>query len=282
MFDTVWLRSFATVTECLSFTVAAERLGIRQSTVSEHVRKLESLCGRRLFVRDTHSVALTRDGEAMLGFAKSILATNDRALHHFSGKPLDGRVRLGICEDVALSELPAALRGLVHSHPRVELELTVGVSESLRAKLDEGGLDLAFVKRLPGDSHGELACTDPLVWAASTDFQFDPGRPVPLVVLEPPALTREIALRTLEHHARSWRIACSSDSQSGVHAAVLASLGIAPHARSLLPPGLVPLQDASLPSLGAIEFVILTGRHARGKLIEALSNLLRTVLAPDF
>src|SRR3546814_5568150 len=57
---------FVAVARTLSFTLAGASLNLRQSTVSEHVRKLEAACGRRLFVRDTHSVRLTIDGEAMI------------------------------------------------------------------------------------------------------------------------------------------------------------------------------------------------------------------------
>ena len=64
MLDPVLLQSFLAVAQTRSFTQAAERLGLRQSTVSQHVRKLEQETGRRLFVRDTHSVETTADGEA--------------------------------------------------------------------------------------------------------------------------------------------------------------------------------------------------------------------------
>ena len=70
MFDPALLGTFVTVTKTGSFTEAGRRLGLRQSTVSQHIRRLEEqVAARRLFVRDTHSVALTADGEAMLGLA---------------------------------------------------------------------------------------------------------------------------------------------------------------------------------------------------------------------
>src|SRR5215468_3100660 len=65
-----------------SFTQTAERLGLRQSTVSQHIRKLEEV-GRRLFSRDTHSVTATADGEAIFEFARGILAANERAQRLF-------------------------------------------------------------------------------------------------------------------------------------------------------------------------------------------------------
>ena len=41
MYDPDQLRTFLAVAQSLSFTQAAERLGIRQPTVSQHVRKLD-------------------------------------------------------------------------------------------------------------------------------------------------------------------------------------------------------------------------------------------------
>src|SRR3546814_2415944 len=91
-----------------------------------------------LFVRDTHSVRLTIDGEAMIGFARSILDTNDRALRHFARTDLSGSVRLGVTEDVVLAGLPELLRRFTAEHPHVALELTIGLSEDLREKLELG------------------------------------------------------------------------------------------------------------------------------------------------
>src|SRR5882757_10602418 len=100
MLDPVWLTTFLTVAETRSFTRAAQRLGLRQSTVSQHIRKLEAATTRPLFLRDTHSVELTGDGEAMIGFAATVVETMDRALSYFTGTELRGRVRFGASEDV--------------------------------------------------------------------------------------------------------------------------------------------------------------------------------------
>ena len=65
MFDPIHLESFLAVAQTRNFTEAARRLGLQQSTVSQHIRKLEQSAERRLFVRDTHHVTLTPDGEAI-------------------------------------------------------------------------------------------------------------------------------------------------------------------------------------------------------------------------
>ncbi|MCU1581400.1 MAG: LysR family transcriptional regulator, partial [Microbacteriaceae bacterium] len=74
MFDPTLLKTFVAVAETLSFTGAAQQLGLSQPTVSQHIRKLETSAGRNLVDRDTREVRLTDNGDAMLGFARTILA----------------------------------------------------------------------------------------------------------------------------------------------------------------------------------------------------------------
>ena len=190
MLDPLWLRSFLTVARTRSFTRAATILHLRQSTVSEHVRKLEVATGARLFSRDTHSVKLTSDGEAMTGFAASILDGQDRALRHFAREDLKGRVRLGVSEDVVLAGLPRLLQQFITENPKVVLELTVGLSEVLRDRFNQGELDLAFIKRREGSDTGELVLRDPLVWIAAPDLVLDRDVPIPLILLAAPCGNR--------------------------------------------------------------------------------------------
>ena len=70
-FDPTLLRTFLAVADTLSFTRAAETLGITQPAVSQHVRRLETAAGRQLLVRDTRSVSLTDNGEAMRDMAEA-------------------------------------------------------------------------------------------------------------------------------------------------------------------------------------------------------------------
>lgn len=133
------LRTFLAVAQTLSFTQAARRLGLRQSTVSQHVRRLEAATGRQLFTRDTHSVELTGDGEAMLGFAGTILAAHERATAFFTGTRLRGRLRFGASEDFVLTRLPEILEAFRQDHPEVDLELSVELSGTLHERLEAGG-----------------------------------------------------------------------------------------------------------------------------------------------
>jgi DNA-binding transcriptional LysR family regulator len=263
VFDPNLLTTFVTVAKAGSFTEAGRRLGLQQSTVSQHVRRLEEAASRRLFVRDTHSVALTADGEAMLGLAQGILEANERARRYFAGSELRGRVRFGASEDFVQSRLPEVLREFTRVHRAVDLELTVGLSGGLLETLDAGELDLVLAKRRPGEDRGQLVRREKLVWLGGDAALADPERPLPLILYPPPSISRAIALEVLERTGRSWRIVCTSSSFSGLNAAALAGLGITVQGDGFVPAGLTVLPG--LPELGHIEFVIAgPGRTLRG------------------
>src|SRR3982750_4079458 len=77
--DTENLRSFLEVAEHGSFTVAASKLNLAQSTVSARIRGLEDQLGRRLFVRDRDGVTLTQAGKQFLPHASAITRTWEQA-----------------------------------------------------------------------------------------------------------------------------------------------------------------------------------------------------------
>ena len=117
-YDPDLLVTFLAVAETGSFSEAARRRNLRQSTVSQQVRRLEAETRRRLFDRDTHDVSLTVDGQALTVLAGEILAAYSRAERYFSNAELRGRVRFGASEDFALSSLlPQVLRAFSSQAP---------------------------------------------------------------------------------------------------------------------------------------------------------------------
>lgn len=276
MFDPSQLQSFVAVAQTRNFSEAGRRLGLQQSTVSQHVRKLEDAAERRLFIRDTHTVTLTADGEAMIGFAETILETNERARRYFAGSQLRGRVRFGASEDFVSSRLPELLRDFTRVHAGVDLELTVGLSATLYEQLDAGELDLVLAKRRAGDERGQLVWRDRLAWIGGPGLLLEPGQPVPLILYHAPSLTRAIALEALERAGRTWRIVCTSGSLSGLRAAALAGLGITLHARGLSPDGLMEAPGSfRLPDVGDVEFVVQGARRGVRGPAAALADTIR-------
>lgn len=61
-----WLRSFEAAARRLSFTAAAEEIGMTQSAVSQQVKSLETRLGVPLFLRQARGLALTDAGRRLL------------------------------------------------------------------------------------------------------------------------------------------------------------------------------------------------------------------------
>ena len=254
MLDPVLLKTFLAVAGTRSFTRAAHRLALGQSTVSQHVHKLELAVSQELFLRDTHSVELTAAGRAMVGFATGIIEAIDTATGYFAKPEVHGRIRFGASEDFALSGLPEVLRRFHAAHPAVDLELTVDLGATLSEKLATGRLDLVLSERLPGGFQVSPLWTDELVWAGTETTAVDPGGRVPLVAYPPPSATLSSVSDSLRRAGQAWDVTCTSSSLNGLRMAVLSGLGIAAFARGLLPPGLCEL--SGLPPPGRVDFVL--------------------------
>jgi DNA-binding transcriptional LysR family regulator len=275
MFDPALLQTFVTVAKAASFSEAGRRLRLRQSTVSQHVRRLEEEAGRRLFVRDTHSVTPTADGEAMVALAGGILEANERARQYFAGSELRGRVRFGAAQDFVQTRLPEVLREFTRLHRSVDIELAVDLSERLFDALDAGELDLILAKRRPGEGRGRSVRRVRLVWIAADPALADPTRTLPLILYPPPSTSRAIALETLERVGRPWRIVCTSTSLSGLNAAALAGLGVCVQCKGFAPAELPEVPpSAQLPELDSIEFVVA----GSGRTLSGPANALATAI----
>jgi DNA-binding transcriptional LysR family regulator len=276
------LQTFAAVAQAGSFTEAARVLGVRQSTVSQQIRKLEQRSGRRYIDRDTHSVALTPDGEVLLDHARAILDCHTRLQQHLAGAPLRGRLRLGASEDFVLSALPDVLAAFIRRHPDVDLELRAGLSGELREDFDAGRLDLIFIKRQDGVRRGTVAWQEPLAWASHPEFRVDPKAPLPLLLYPPPSVTRACALETLERAGRSWRVAFTSASLAGLTAAARAGVGLMPHSARLLPPGLkiIATRD-DLPALPEIQFEVISAGGSNSAIEALAATILKWAASSD-
>src|SRR6201987_3124716 len=147
MLDFELLRAFVAVADCGGFHRAAERPNLTQSTVSQQIKRLELETKLPLFRRTTRSVALTDDGEMLLGDARRLLQLEEAARQRLAAPRLSGTVRLGVVEEVAGGSLPSALGRFAMLHPGVKLEVQIGVSAELIEQFNKGRLDVVFAKR---------------------------------------------------------------------------------------------------------------------------------------
>lgn len=271
------LLSFVTVADCGGFRRAADRLELAQATVSQHVLRLEQYLGRRLLLRTTRRVRLTDDGEVLLEHARKLLEAEEILRTRLVAPRLSGRVRLGASEEVAATRLPPILARFARLYPDVLLEVDVGTSADLIRSCEEGGTDVALIKRPIGSSKGETLWREALVWAAAADYQWPSGAPVPLALYrQENSISRAMVLHALRHAGVAFRIAYTSYSLVGLRAAALAGLAVAAMPASALGEGLRVLgPDNGMPALEALDYILMRRSPRSGD--EAVDMMCRTL-----
>jgi molybdate transport repressor ModE-like protein len=143
------LRALVTLVDHGSMTAAAREMGVAQSTVSEVVAALERALGTRLVTRrrGVHGVALTRSGEALLPYARSVLASLEDA--HVAVAAVDREVRASVeviaNESVSTYLLPRALGELRKQWPNTRFAVTVGMCPSITKGLSTGRYDVGLL-----------------------------------------------------------------------------------------------------------------------------------------
>ena len=222
------LRTFVTGHDLGSYARAADRLGRSQSAISLQLRKLEETTGQTLLRKSGRGLALTPEGEIVLGFARRLLELNDEAVAAVRNPSLEGQVRVGLPPDFAETWLPDVLGSFSRAHPNVHIEARVERSGTLKDAIDRGELELALTWAEGADSGfgKEDLASLPIVWIGRGDFVRSPDEALPLVMLDQPCLFRRRGLAALDVAGISWRLTFTSPSLSGLWAAVAAGLGI--------------------------------------------------------
>lgn len=275
MLDLVQLRSFVMLAQTNSFTLSADRLRLGQSTVSQHLQRLERTLGRRLVERDTHTVKLTADGETLLPMARQLLALERKAASQFDTSAPRGLFRLGISEDLVSGLLSELLEDFLADYPSVDLQLSVALSKTLSDMQERGELDLIIAKRRIGGKLGDAILREPLVWLAR-DPEAVLAKPVlPVILFPEPSLTRELLIEALDRAEIHWRVACSCQSLSGLTAAARAGMGVLVQPRSLAPACLFEISYSVLPCLEDVEFVLVSSHAADRATVSAFSRKAR-------
>lgn len=272
------LRTFAAVADSGSFTAAASMVARTQSAVSMQVKRLEDAVGKRVFERSSRSLALTRDGDLLLGYARRLLELHDESLRRLKAPPVTGQVRLGVTEYFVPNQLPVILARFAQRHPGVRLDVTMGLSADLRRALREGKLDAAIVRTTDAAEGKNALWHEPQHWVAAEGFEVPD--PIPLVALPPGCVLRDFAIETFKRGRRAWRLAYSGNSMASVQAAILAGLGVSILSASAVVPGMRILAGRrAWPDPGPLAAVLLQSRTAPAAVVAAFEGVIREALA---
>ncbi|GAA0371475.1 LysR family transcriptional regulator [Bacillus horti] len=126
----------------------AERLDVKQPTVSFHLNRLEEECGVPLFKSSSNRIVeLTPEGQALYPYAlqMTILAEElEYHIAHFQEKQ-KGQLRIGSTYTPATYLLPEYLASFKSKHNQIQLSLEVKPAHSILDRLKNYELDLGII-----------------------------------------------------------------------------------------------------------------------------------------
>jgi LysR family glycine cleavage system transcriptional activator len=156
------LRVFDAAARRLSFTLAAEDLGVTQAAVSHQIRGLEEWLGVALFRRRNKQVFLTEAGQAYavaVGQSLDQIAEATRALVRADNR--GGVLTLSTMPSFAIKWLIHRLGGFITAFPDVEVRLHTSME---LANFSKDGVDIAIrmARSIPADLHADLLMEEDL------------------------------------------------------------------------------------------------------------------------
>lgn len=141
------LHSLETVIELASFTAAARRLNLSQSTVSVQIRELELRFGVKLIERMGRLAYATPQGRELVEAARRIFREcqcAEDAMRRFR-EGWVGLVHIGTTNTAMLHDLPPILRKLRFDHPGIDLHVTNMPTRDSIEHIMQNKIDLALV-----------------------------------------------------------------------------------------------------------------------------------------
>jgi len=158
--DVRLLQYFLAVADALSFTRAAERIGIAQPALSAAIRQLEAQLGVQLLERTSRSVALTDAGRALAERGPAAIAAVEDAWEaaRVAGRGEAGTLRLGYGASTAYDTTPRLVEAVRERLPALEIVADVLPTPEVVRAVAEGRAD-AGVARTPAAAAGVRART---------------------------------------------------------------------------------------------------------------------------
>ena len=175
---------FLAVHEEGSLSKAAEKMGIRQSSMSMALKRLEEQLGTHLFVRSKGTIMLTSSGRSLVERSRGLLLEWQRMADSITAgtTELAGRFVISAYPTMATYMLPRILGELLRENPRIEIKLVSEYSRNITQSLLTYQCDFGLVSEPTPDPRLErrkLASRYIGLWRAH-----DPNVPTDIVVYD--------------------------------------------------------------------------------------------------
>ncbi|MGQ8873663.1 LysR family transcriptional regulator [Paenibacillus sp. TSA_86.1] len=215
-------------------TSVAEVLGIKQPTVTFHMKSLEEEMGVRLFESRSGKTFLTEAGQALLHYCIKINALTQEARRVV--KEYDslyrGKLHIGASYVPATYLLPAMLHTFSQEFPGIQIVLSVKPAPVIREMVIRHQLDLGIISSEPFVGpvlHAETLCEDDLVLICSPhhvlaqkeSLQPEDIAQVPFALHGDESSTRRLTNQWLAQHDTRLRSTVEMDSLEAIKQLVL-------------------------------------------------------------
>ena len=218
-----YYRVFYEAARCRSFSIAAQRLYISQSAISQCIHQLESDLNTQLFIRTRKGVSLTKEGQLLFLKIESAITSIEQGekqldrLRHLEA----GELRIAAGDTITTHFLLKYLEEYHATYPNIRIEMANSYSSQMLTLVKEGNADLAFVNMPMEDDELEfvpcLEIND--VFVCGPDFErkptysWDEIGELPLILIEKNASSRHF----LEKNFKEKNISLNPQIEVAVH-----------------------------------------------------------------
>lgn len=229
------IKAFTHVAREKSFSRAAGTLGVTQSSITQHVAKLEALMGTQLFIRRRGGLELTRAGKELFAISDRLTTMEQLVNEKISDYSAltDGHIRL-----IANAPRPAMpiIAEYGKLYPQVQIDFTLYNWTTAMTLLAERQVDIAIMTE-PEDGpalfthelrrsryRAHMLADHPL--AARSAVSLRDLQSETLVLPEDGSLTQKIARKKMQEHGIQFSRILRTTTFPMVKEAILHDLGI--------------------------------------------------------
>ena len=271
------LRTIIAFEESGSCQGAADIVHKTSAAVSIHLKQLEDVVGKRLFVKEGRQLKLNTDGHNLVSYARRIIRLHNEALATFNTKAFVGTLRVGIPDDYIPVLLSPLLQAFEEALPKAQIDLHCAPSVLLRQMLGSNRLDLAILSSETDTQEGYVLRQETTRWIAALGFQHDTPAKLKLLLFPEGCILRKWALNALNNQKTEYEIVCTSQNMQALKTAMSHGLGVMLATQSNIPAGSVLLsKDEGFPTLPDVTIMLVASSTvdttAIDPLYEAIQN----------
>lgn len=152
-----YLREFVVLAQTSNFMEAADILYSSQSTLSKHIKNIETELGVQIFDRTTRKVVINKFGNLLLPYAKQIVELQDKytaILHSNLDTDLE-ILTLGSIPALAQYNITDIFVDFKKTRPQSTLNVVQTISEDLREMLRQKKCELAFIRYVQNEEYDD-------------------------------------------------------------------------------------------------------------------------------